>query len=227
MEGGMAGVITALVVQEKNKERVNVFIDGEFALGLAMIEALKLHKGDRLADSDIEHLKGLDEIEVAHEYALNFLSYRPRSTAEVRRRMAERKVSQAAIDRVIERLTSTGLLDDEEFAKYWIANRKQSAPRGVKALKYELRQKGISDVTIADVVAEVDESDSAYRAALPIARRSAALDQRLFVKRVGDFLMRRGFNYSTARDVVRRLWEEVGENTDDTNNDNLTSALGD
>jgi len=222
----MAGVITALVVQKKNKQRVNVFIDGEFAFGIAMIEAFKLHKGDQLSETDIEQLKALDEIEVAHEYALNFLSYRPRSVAEVRKRMAERKYSEQTIEQVIERLIAAGLLDDLSFARFWVANREQSAPRGKRALQYELRQKGVAKTAISEAITEIDEDDAAYRAALPVARRNARLDERMFIKRVGDFLMRRGFDYSTVRDVAKQLWHEVGDQ-DTGATDDVDIELGD
>ena len=80
----MTGTITALIAQKRNKDRVNVYLDGEFAFGLAAIEAIRLRQGQVLSDEEIEHLKALDEIERAHERALNLLSYRPRSAQEIR-----------------------------------------------------------------------------------------------------------------------------------------------
>lgn len=204
----MAGKITALVVQKRNKKRVNVYLDQEFAFGLTMLEALKLHKGQYLSDEDIAHLKALDEIEVAHERALNFLSYRPRSTKEVRDRLREKSLSDPAIDMVIERLEKAGLLDDHSFARYWVENRQQFNPRGGQALRHELKQKGISDEIIKDVIAETDEESAAYRAAQKRLRRYAQADEQTFRKRLGDFLARRGFSYSIIRDVLDRLWEE-------------------
>ncbi len=206
----MAGKITALVVQEKNKERVSVFLDGEFAFGLAMIEALKLRKGQLLTDQEIERLKALDEIEVAHERALKFLSYRPRSIAEVRRSLVGKGFSPATIDAVVQRLKEANLLDDQAFARYWVDNRETFEPRSGRALRFELRKKGLADPDISAAVEGVNEEDAAYRAALPQARRYAHLDRQAFTKKVGDFLLRRGFPYSTARDIVRRLWGELG-----------------
>jgi len=204
----MVGTITSLVVQERNKQRVNVYIDGEFAFGLAMIEALKLRKGQRLSEADIAQLQALDEIEVAHEAALNFLSYRPRSTDEVRRRLAKRKYSEQAIDVVVGRLQEVGLLDDEAFARYWVENREQFSPRSVRALRQELRQKGVPDSDITLVIEEIDETEAAYRAASRRAKRYAHMDREEFRKKVGDFLLRRGFGYGVVRDAVGRLWAE-------------------
>lgn len=203
----MAGTITALVVQKRNKERVNVYLDGEFAFGLAMIEALKLHKGQKLSDEDIARLKALDEIEKAHERALNYLSYRPRSVDEVRRNLSE-KYPETAVEAVIERLERAGLLNDQEFARFWVENRDRFKPRSKRALRYELRQKGISDVDIDLVLEALDEEDAARRAAEDRARRYRNADEETFRKRMSDFLARRGFSYGIIRDVVDQLWTQ-------------------
>jgi regulatory protein len=218
----MSGTITSLVVQEKNKERVNVFLDGEFAFGLAMLEALKLRKGQLLSDVEIARLKALDEIEVAHERALNFLSYRPRSVAEVRRNLVDKGFSEEAIDIVTARLVEARLLGDEAFARYWVDNREAFGPRSARALRFELRKKGVPDADIASAVEEVDEDSAAYRSAQSVAKRHANADWQTFRKKVGDFLLRRGFQYGTAKDVIKRLWEESGDrrNSGDDYSDN-------
>lgn len=211
----MAGTITALVAQERNKERVNVYLDGDFAFGLALIEALHLKKGQHLSDEEIARLKALDEIEVMRERALHFLSFRPRSSGELRAHLRQKDASEAAIEAVLERLQNAGLIDDAEFARYWAQNREQFKPRGARALAQELRQKGVDDELIAEATSQLDEAESAYRAAKSRVARLANLDKQLFRKRLGDFLLRRGFDYNTIRSVVDRLWEEQQENIDD------------
>ena len=219
----MGGKVTALVVQKRNKERINVYIDGEFAFGLAMLEALKLHKGQYLDDGDIKRLKALDEVEVAYERALNFLSYRPRSVEETRRNLqkSKKQFSEVAIEAVIARLVRSGLLSDEAFARYWIDNREQFGPRSARALRYELWQKGIDAAVIDAALESLDEEDAAYRAARSRLHRYARSGEQLFRKRLGDFLARRGFPYSTVRDVLDRLWEEITEESRHSN-DNMS-----
>lgn len=211
----MAGTITALVVQKRNKERVNVYLDGEFAFGLALAEAIKLKKGQTLSDEDIARLKALDEVEVVHERALNLLSYRPRSAEEVRRKLRDSKqdFSDTAIETVIERLERAGLLDDEAFARYWVDNRERFNPRSARALRHELRQKGVSDQVADKVLADLDEQDAAYRAAQAKVRRYAHADEDEFRKRMGGYLSRRGFAYGVVRDVLDRLWDEIQTQT--------------
>jgi regulatory protein len=208
----MGGQITALKVQKRNRERVNVYIDERFAFGLAMVEALQLKVGQQLSDADIARLKQKDEAEVARERALRFLSYRPRSIAEVRRYLAKKEFDTAAVEQAIERLSRAGLLDDRDFAKFWIENRDTFKPRGIRALRYELRQKGVADAIIDEFVSDYDESDAAYRAALPKARVLAKRhDADTFRTKLLAYLNRRGFPFYVARDTVDRFMEELGE----------------
>ncbi len=220
----MAGTITGLVAQQRNKERVNVYIDGSFAFGLALIEALRLRKGQSLSDDEIRRLKSLDEAEVAHERALKYLSTRPRSVDEVRRNLAQKGVSEATAEIVIARLLDARLLDDQAFARAWVEDRERFEPRSARALRAELRRKGVGDDDIAPALESLDEDDAAYRAGLPVARRYAQGDSQAFLKKVGDFLLRRGFSFGVARDVTRRLWAELAQARADEEFDDSTNS---
>ncbi len=215
----MAGTITALKVQKRNPQRVNVYLDGRYAFSLAAIEAARLRCGQVLFDEDIEGLKERDSFEKAHDRALRFLSYRPRSEAEVRRYLQGKAVSPAIAEEVIERLTRARLLDDLAFARYWVENRASFNPRGLRVLRYELRQKGLSEETIAQALTDLDEEESAHRVALRRGRRLAHLDQVSFRQKLGAYLLRRGFPHGVVNLVVERAWQEFraeGENTDES-----------
>lgn len=212
-------MITALKIQKRNPRRVNVFLDDRYAFGLAAIEAARLQRGQVLSDEDIERLKEKDSFEKAHDRALHFLSYRPRSEAEMRRYLQGKAVSPAVEEEVIERLTRGKLLDDLAFARYWVENRKSFSPRGLRMLRYELRQKGLSDEIIAQALADLDEEEGAYRVALRRGSRLARLDQVSFRRKLGAHLLRRGFSYEIVNPTVERAWQEFGaegENIDES-----------
>jgi regulatory protein len=212
----MAGIITAVQVQKKNKERVNVYIDGRFAFGLAAIEAVKLRRGQKLSDDEIAALRGRDEAHQAHEAALRYLDYRPRSVDEIRRHLKSKDVEPDVIDEVIERLSQVGLLDDRAFARYWLENRSDFRPRGERALRMELRQKGVPDDVIAEVLGEGhNEDDSAYRAAMTQARKIRATDPREFRRKLEAHLARRGYSYDTAREAATRAWSALQPKNED------------
>lgn len=204
----MAGRITAIQVQKKNPQRANVFVEGEFAFGLALIEAAKLKPGTYLDDAEIQRLLQSDEQERAYEQTLGFLSYRPRSRAEVSRYLRDKGLSELATEAAMERLERAGLLDDEAFARYWISNREQFKPRGERALRYELRQKGIDDRIIDELLQDRDEMESAYRAAVQRIERWRRLDPAERRRKLSGYLQRRGFGYEAIRDVWERLENE-------------------
>ncbi len=211
----MSGTVTALEVQKKNKERVSVYLDGEFAFGLTLIEAARLHKGQVLSDADIAAFKAGDSIAGAYERAVRFLGYRPRSTAEIRHHLADKETTADVIEMVIARLEEQGYLNDQDFARLWVKEREASHPLGARALRFELRQKGIAADVIEAVLADLDTSEAAYRAAQSSARRFASLDDRTFRNKLGAFLTRRGFDYDVTRSVIERLLEERGSNGSD------------
>jgi regulatory protein len=205
----MAGKITALRFQKRNKNRVNVYIDGQFAFGLAAIEAAHLQVGQTLSADDIARLQRQDEVEKAYERALNFLSYRPRSEAEVRRNLRKKKVNDEVIDKAVDRLTRAGLLNDREFARYWVENRLQFNPRGARALRHELRRKGVSTSIIDDALADLDETDAARKVAEAGARRLANLEAREFRRKLGAYMARRGFSYAVIKPLVEETLETM------------------
>ena len=198
----MDGKITSLKVQKRNKQRVNVHLDGRFAFGLAAIEAASLQVGQHLSAEDVARLEERDVVEVAKERALGLLSYRPRSQGELRRRLKEKGYTEETITEVLERLTRAGLLNDLEFARYWIENRFQFNPRGVRALRQELWQKGIDDTTIDEALVGYDEDEAAARATEKALRRLQRLDPETFRRRLNDYLRRRGFPYPIIRQLV-------------------------
>ncbi len=205
----MAGTITALRFQKRNKNRVNVYIDDQFAFGLAAIKAARLRVGQALGDDDIAQLQMQDRVERAYERALNFLSYRPRSEAEVRRNLRKKDVEDEVIEVVVERLTRAGLLDDREFARYWVENRLQFKPRGAHALRHELREKGIPIPVIADALADLDEEAAARKATEAGARRLAHLEPRDFRRRLAAYLARRGFSYAVIKPLIEEELEAI------------------
>jgi len=212
----VAGEVTAIKAQKRNKDRVNIYLDGEYSFSVKMIVAASLQRGDYLADEEIKELQMQDAFQKAYDRALNYLAYRPRSSAEVSRYLAGKRVPSQVGEEVLQRLSAAGLLDDLAFARYWVENRETFRPRGRRLLRQELRQKGVDYELIAEALGEVDEEESAYQAALRQARKYAGLDDGLFRQRMHNFLRRRGFSYEVVRETIPRLLqqrsEEVGAN---------------
>lgn len=198
-------------MQRKNKERVNLFLDDEFAFGIPLIHAVGLRINQELSEAEIEHLKREDAYERAKDAALGYLGYRPRSRKEIRDKLREKAFSQETIERVDQRLLELNLVDDMAFARYWIDQRERFKPRSVFALRQELTQKGISQEIASEALASLDELDAAKRAAEKKAPRFAAMPEEIFRKKLTGFLQRRGFGYGIVREVVDECWMRLQE----------------
>ncbi len=198
----MAGRITALEPQKHARDRVNVFLDGKFAFGVAEIAAATLRLGAWLSDEAILELRAADGIEQAHSRALDYLSYRPRSEAELRQYLAEKGIAEDVVEAVIARLADVGLIDDVAFARYWRDSRAQYRPRGRQVLRYELGQKGIASEAIEEALDDYDEAAAVRLAAEEQVRRLGNLSPDEARRRLIGRLMRRGFSYDLIQETL-------------------------
>jgi regulatory protein len=202
-----AGTITAIV--EGRRGQVELYVDGELAVRLAPLVAAGagLRIGASITGEQLAKLLGENTRRVAMDLALRYLSYRARSEHEITQYLTRRSIPQDGIDAIIERLRGLGLIDDAAFVQQWIEERQRTRPRGVRAIRQELRRKGIDGATIEPALPEDDPED-----ALALARtRASRLDRserQAFVRRLSGFLLRRGYSYDTVTPIVPRLWEE-------------------
>ncbi|MBI4496751.1 MAG: RecX family transcriptional regulator [Chloroflexi bacterium] len=203
--------VLAVVPQRGRQDRVRVFLDEGPSLSLTRLTAAEwaITEGRTLSDGDLREIIALDTRRSALDTALTFLSYRPRSAAEVRGRLRRARFSQAVVQETLERLREQGLVDDASFAEFWVENREAYHPRSRRLLRQELRGKGVDQEVAGEAVAEVDEEAGAYR----LARKRGALLNKLeypeFRRRLGGFLQRHGYPYAVCARTVARVWEEL------------------
>jgi regulatory protein len=183
-----------------------------------------------------EQKAAVDDPAVVLEAAARFLEVRPRSIAEVRRRLGQAGYRTELVDGAIARLTDLGMLDDEAFARQWVESRDRAHPRGEHALIVELRQKGIEAPTIAAVLKERREAavrwedrpsggseDRAGQDAETVAAGNLLERNRRALMRVADprvrrqkayaLLARNGFSPDVCRDASRGLEDGVPDST--------------
>lgn len=201
--------VTKLEPQKKNPQRLNVYLNGEFAFGISRLVAPWLQEGNELSQGEISGLQTEDQIQQGYQRAINFLSYRARSEQEIKLNLQKHQVPETIIESVLEKLRDASLVDDREFAQQWIENRIRFHPRSKRALSSELYRKGISKQIIEETLLDIDEEVLARSLAQKKVSKLRTLDKSTFQKKMYGFLSRRGFHYGISKEVVSQLWDEL------------------
>ncbi len=216
-----AGTISSVVAQAKTRRhlgtRVNVFIDEKFSFALAVELAIDfgLRPNFVVTPALLDEMLRQDGDARAYARALNFLSYRPRSSKEIRDKLVRDEFPDSVVHRVLERLQKEGQINDADFASLWVESRTHSRPKGARVLRQELRIKGVEAETIAHSLPD-DEQErlNALEAVRPQMHKWNGLDERAQRDKAIAFLQRRGFGFGAALSALRALAEE-DQDTDD------------
>ncbi len=207
--------ITLLEPQKRHAERVNVYIDGQFAFSLNALEAAKLRHGQTVTEEDLTQLQERDMVAQAVDKGAVLLSYRPRSVQEVRQQLQRKGFSPSVIEQAIARLQALRYLDDEAFARFWVESRANHKQLSQRALRYELKKKGIADDVIDEVLRAADDTESALQAAAAYARKLRGHAPQHFKEKLEQFLQRRGFSYSESRHATQAVLAQLMEDNPD------------
>ncbi|MFA5611892.1 MAG: RecX family transcriptional regulator [Anaerolineaceae bacterium] len=209
----MENVITDIQAQKRNRNRVNIFLDGQYAFSLDRMAAAWLTVGRQLSVEDISRLQEKDEFQTALNRALHFLSYRARSRQEMQTYLQNKGYETGLIDRVIAKLTEERLIDDLDFAQNWVDNRERFRPRSQSLMRLELRQKGVAESEIEQAlqISDLDDFALAMKAGKKLSRRYQLLDKPEYDRKLAASLQRRGFSYSVVRECLPLLWKEKSE----------------
>ncbi len=212
------GQITALQPQARDPDRVNVYIDGEFAIGLHQDVVLQagLAVGEEVDTAALAEIVAAEERQAATAAALNFLAYRPRSEGEVRSRLRRGGYPDDVVEHVLDQVRAWRYVDDEDFARRWVENRGTHRPRGARLLVQELRTKGVDPTVASEAIAgaELDEAADALELARQRSSRLTGLDPAVRDRRLGAFLARRGYGFDIIRTTLATLREEIGDDSE-------------
>lgn len=202
------GKISKIEEQKKKKNRVNIYIDGEFSLGLYKDTIIKYHlyEGKEITKSELSEIQRFETLQDVKEKALNYLSYRIRSKKEIRNYLYKKHFDEEIIHIIINDFENSGLIDDTAFAEIWVKDRSKRNPKGNLILKKELIEKGISETIIEVVLKNINEKENAERAASKAIKKYH--NKNNFKEKVISYLSRRGFPYHLSKEVTLEIMEE-------------------
>lgn len=153
-----------------------------------------------------------DPEQVARTILLRRLSAAPRTRSELRSDLLRRGLDEDVADRVLDRFTEVGLIDDSAFAQSWVDSRQRTRGSARGILRQELRSKGISDDDAALALEGIDEDAERARAAQLVqvkVRSMSRLEPEVRDRRLVSMLMRRGYRQGTALSVVTEVLGEL------------------
>lgn len=201
--------ITKIQPQKYRKDRVNIYIDGEFALGLTAEIQCKygLEEGMKIEEEFLQEILLKEEGAKAQNLALRFLGYRQRSKKEIVDRLAKEGFAEDIIEATLEYLKEYKLVNDLEFAQSFVKDKIKFNNHGPSRIKYDLYRKGIGDKIIDKVL--VEDEKSQYKRALDLGEKRMKAykndDRNAQYRKLGGYLQRRGFSYG----IVKRVLEEL------------------
>ena len=196
---------------QKNKKRVNVFLDDAYYCALQYETVVKhgLKVGDQIEKLALDDIQSQSEINKAKEIALGLIEKKLYTVKELKTKLKEKGFLPAVTDQVCQMLAQYGYVDDRMYAKCYCLD---NGRRSKKDLMYKLKNKGVLDVDIAEQLDEIDpakEKENCMFWAQKFLRRSAgktSLKQKLCAH-----LASKGFGFDTIRPVVEELLGNVEE----------------
>ena len=197
--------ITDIDVQKKNKNRVSVFVDGEYSFSLEKIDALRLSLkiGMEITDADIQKYNIESNLGKARSKAGDMLSRRPYSSHDFKSKLLDKGFDEVIVNSVLEEFSELGYLNDLEYAKMYIEDARLKL-KGDKKIMYELSLKGIGERITREALAECEDVPLEDVAAI-INTKYASMDitDYKIKQKITAYLASRGFSYSDINDAIR------------------------
>lgn len=205
--------ITNLTSQQKDKNRINVFVDGtyRFSLDIFQVGELGIKVGREFSEEELVALETESQFGKVYTRALEYSLSRPHSAKEVRdylyKKTRDTRTKTGGIkkgilpvvtQRVFDRLVERGYVDDEKFTRFWIENRNLKKGTSRRKLIAELRLKGIGQATIDQALRDTERNDAGELQKIIAKKRNRYEDD----QKLMAYLARQGFSYDDIRSAL-------------------------
>jgi regulatory protein len=197
--------ITSIKQQAKRTDRCSIFVDGKYAFSLsetALLES-KLARGQELTKGEVGEYKKLSNDDKLYNRTLRYVALRPRSRWEIEVYLERKQASPALIERILNKLSIIGLIDDFKLAGAFVNDRRLLRPTSRRKLTAELRKKRIAEEIIQKALGEEPtDEQTALRAVIKTKRRQAKYQDDL---KLMQYLARQGFNYGDIKAALEDI----------------------
>jgi len=219
--------VSKIAQQVKRNDRYSIYINGKYSFSLSeyQLAGSGLHIGKVFTKTELDDFISESNFGKAYERALNYVMIRPRSEREIidyltrtymypkpkmftdtdgQRHFKKVEVDKTAvttlIQRVMERLSKKGYINDETFARAWINSRQLTKKTSKRKLEQELRAKHVDPDIIATTLqsGNIDELEN-LRALIAKKRRLPRYQDNV---KLTQYLLRQGYNYDDIRNLI-------------------------
>ena len=203
--------ITSIETQKKNKDRVNLYVDGEYLLSLyaELVYKYRLSIGQEIEKEKITEILKKEEFEKAKNKALQSLTRAEKSERKMREKLSK-DFEDDTVEEVIEFLKKYSLIDDERYADRIVSNDVNYKKVGKNRIKQNLYSKGIDREYIETAISSIDREKELENAII-LARKKLpkikATDNRTIKNKLYQHLAYKGFDYETINSAIRAVLE--------------------
>ena len=188
------------ITSQKKGDRLNIFLDGEFAFGVEYTTAVKfgLKVGKVLSESDIAAIDAEEGNTAAFNRGLKYAVKKVVSERQMMDCLVRNGFTAEAAEAAIDKLKEYGYLGDAQFARSYIAT--YAKERGSKRIEFELKKAGVDSQIISEALDEIDDSDSCMRCIEKYVRTHRQVDRQKLV----NYLVYRGYDWDDINDCISR-----------------------
>ena len=210
-------VISKIEIQKNNKEKVNIFVDGEYSFSLSLkgVNKYGLYNGRNISENEIKEIKDEDEKELAFLFLLDKISYKMFTEKEIRDKLIKKGFEIDSINYSLEKAKEYGYINDSYYAKCFIEQRGIPNKWGQQVIYQKLFQKGIDKNIIKESLNEFfDEEDEKENCYLLACKKMNSIkdfdfDNRNFIDKMYRFLISKGYSYETINSTIEKLKKEI------------------
>lgn len=198
--------ITKIETQVKNKDRVNIYLDGEFSLGCSLELALTHHlkEGVEISQEKLNELVFENEKSVALTKAVTLLGKNLKTKSQLKKYLVEKGYSPQIVSYVLEKLIEYNYINDENYAKIYVRSVKNKY--GKIKIKNQLKLKGVPEKVIEDVLSEFESEEDVILTLANKYLKGKSVTHETLAK-LYRFLLSKGFEYEEVNRVVKSFKE--------------------
>ena len=196
--------ITAIKAQVKREGRYSIFVDDKYAFSLSAEGLLDAHlvTGQELSQVDVTDYKRLSQEDKAYNLALAYVARRMRSEGELHDYCRPKQYAPELAEQLLAKLRRLRFVDDAEFARRWVENRRRLKATSTKKLRLELREKKVNSEVIQTVLAE-DETDE-HQLLRDLVEKKRRISRYQDDQKLMMYLARQGFTYDDIKAALAR-----------------------